>query len=182
MLQVSVGGYVLRMSESIPEQNDYGFYAATQAALVEEFGLERANQDAFYLMVQRAVFAWPFLCVAQRYYPDTMAGCHPGVLLAQETDLLFIGAGERLLAYDLTRPARLWEDEADAGFHGWLRHGDTVLMSAELELAAWDITGAKLWTTFVEPPWDYHVDGDIVHLDVMGALSAFPLRTGPGGS
>jgi hypothetical protein len=29
--------------------------------------------------------------------------------------LLFIGAGRRLLAYDLKLPARLWEDAADMG-------------------------------------------------------------------
>ena len=181
MVQVSVGGYVLRMSESIPEQHEYDIYAK-RAALVEEFELERADRDAFYLTAQREVSAWPFLCVAQRYYPDTIAGCHPGVLLVPETGLLFVGAGERLLAYDLARPARLWEDQADDGFHGWFRHGDTLVMSAETGLAAWDIDGIPLWGTFVEPPWEYYVDDGTVHLDVMGALSAFPLHTGPGGS
>ena len=60
-------------------------------------------------------------------------------MIIPETSLLMIGAGERLLAYDLETPRRLWEDEAEAGFWGWERHGGLVLMSAELELAAWDI-------------------------------------------
>lgn len=51
--------------------------------------------------------------------------------------------------------------------------------SAELELAAWDIRGNKLWSTFVEPPWSFVVDGDTIKLDVMGALSTFSVRTGP---
>lgn len=181
MLQVSVGDYIIHMSESILEQNEYGFYAK-HAKLVEEFGLERADREAFSLTVLRGDLAWPFLCVAQRYFPDAWAGSYPGVLLAPETDVLFVGAGERLLAYDLKRPIRLWEDLADTGFHGWFRYGDTVVMSAELGLVAWDISGAKLWTTYAEPPWEYHVDGDIVHLDVMGAISTFPLRAGPSGS
>ena len=54
-----------------------------------------------------------------------------------------------------------------------------MLMAAELEFAAWDIHGAKLWTTFVEPPWTYRVEGDLVHLDVMGNMSSFPLAAGP---
>jgi hypothetical protein len=44
-------------------------------------------------------------------------------------------------------------------------------MAAELELAAWHIDGGKLWTTFVEPPREYSVEGDRVHLDVMGTKS-----------
>lgn len=48
MLQVSVGDYIIHMSESILEQNEYGFYAK-HAKLVEEFGLERAEREAFSL-------------------------------------------------------------------------------------------------------------------------------------
>jgi hypothetical protein len=40
------------------------------------------------------------------------------------------------------------------GFHGWQRHEDLVVMSAELEMAAWDLRGVKRWSTFVEPPWN----------------------------
>jgi hypothetical protein len=84
------------------------------------------------------------------------------------------------LAYDLQRLLRLWTDQADTGFWQWKRHGDTVVMSAELELAAWDTLGRKLWTTFVEPPWSYEVRDRVVHLDVIGARSVFPLASGPG--
>ena len=52
-------------------------------------------------------------------------------------------------------------------------------MSAELEMAAWSLEGHKLWSTFVEPPWDYEVHGDRVALDVMGEKSSFNLKTGP---
>jgi hypothetical protein len=61
---------------------------------------------------------------------------------------------------------------------GWRQHDDVVLMSAELELAAWSTDGTKLWTTFVEPPWSYRVVGDRVVLDVMGAARTFDLRSG----
>ena len=107
------------------------------------------------------------------------AGFSPGVLVVPETDVLFVGAGERLLAYDLAHPARLWEDVAKVGFWGWARYGDVVVMSAELELAAWDIEGTKLWTTFVEPPWSYEVTDDILKLDIMGVKSEFSLGRGP---
>lgn len=65
------------------------------------------------------------------------------------------------------------------GFWAWARHGDVIAMSAELELAAWDLTGQKLWTTFAEPPWDYRVVDSEVELDVMGCASTFPLVSGP---
>jgi hypothetical protein len=76
-------------------------------------------------------------------------------------------------------PRRLWEDEADTGFWSWVQFDDVVLMSAELELAAWTAEGVKLWTTFVEPPWSYSVSQGAVHLDVMGDRSSFSLRQGP---
>ncbi len=172
MIQVALGDYVVRMAESIPER--YG----PPAALSEEFDLEHTDWDVFYLAVQTGL-DWPFLRVIKRYWPTQSAGSYPGILFVPETHILFVGAGERTLAYDLKQPQRLWEDAADTGFHGWQRHGDTIVMSAELELATWDIQGNKLWTTFVEPPWDYQVEGDMVRLDVMGTVSSFPLASGP---
>ena len=59
------------------------------------------------------------------------------------------------------------------------RHDDTIVMSAELELAAWDLLGRKLWTTYVEPPWEYSVSGSTLNLDVMGVKSHFNMIAGP---
>jgi hypothetical protein len=52
-------------------------------------------------------------------------------------------------------------------------------MSAELELAAWTVSGVKLWTMFVEPPWSYEVTAGQILLDVMGVTSTFDLIRGP---
>jgi hypothetical protein len=111
--------------------------------------------------------------------PSVGSGFVPGILWVPENSHLFIGAGTKILCYDLSVPKRVWEDVADTGFWGWKRHDDFVLMSAELEVAAWRISGEKCWTTFVEPPWTYRVEGDAVMLDVMGHESRFPLDTGP---
>ncbi len=172
MIRTAIADYTVSMAESIPE------YYGEHTAHIEEFDLDQTNRSAFYVEVQRG-FDWPFLCVVQRYSPNHWAGSHPGILLVPETHLLFIGAGERILAYDLEDSTRLWEDRAEFGFHHWRRHGGVVVLSAELELAAWDSWGVKRWTTFVEPPWEYHIDDGLVHLDVMGTRSSFPLLTGP---
>jgi hypothetical protein len=181
MLQATFGDFIVSMKEEVPDHYD------KHAILVEEFGLEHMDSSAFYFEVQRG--DWPMLCVAQRYSPNHWAGSYPGVLLLPDTGILFVGAGERLLAYDLKHPKRLWEDmrEAGFGFHRWRRHGDVVVMSAELGLAAWDTQGVKLWSApedgvFIEPPWEYRVESGIVTLDVMGAIYTFPLQTGPSGS
>lgn len=84
-----------------------------------------------------------------------------------------------VVAYHLDPVSRLWEDTTEDGFFEWKRHGDVIVMSAELELAAWDTAGRKLWTTVVEPPWSYEVNDGAVDLDVMGTKRRFPLRTGP---
>jgi hypothetical protein len=51
-------------------------------------------------------------------------------------------------------------------------------MSAELEFAVWKVTGEKLWSTFVEPPWSWEVSGMNIQLDVMGTRKALLLETG----
>lgn len=123
---------------------------------------------------------WPALVVTQRYHPAG-AGFAPGVLLVPERRQLFIGAGTRLLAYQARTGGwrRDWIDETPVGFWGWRRHGEVVVMSAELELAAWTGDGRKLWSTFVEPPWTYGVTDGRVVLDVMGEIRTFDLGRGP---
>ena len=177
MFTVEIGPFrVLCVPDGLP--GIYSFYRE-RAALLEEIVLDDADAGTqCFLGVGRAGEDALSLVVAQRYEPAGY-GFHPGALLVPETGRLFLGAGRRLLAYDLAGPRRQWEDATDLGFWGWARHGDVVLMSAELELAAWDLEARKLWTTFVEPPWSYGVRDGVVALDVMGAESEFPARSGP---
>src|SRR5262245_2659417 len=120
-----------------------------RAALAEQIDLASREGAACFVALSRRGAPWPFLVVAQRYEPAS-PGFFPGVLVVPETQRLFLGAGRRLLCYDLARPARLWEDEADCGFWFWSRWGEVVLMGAELELAAWDLGGRKLWSRFAD--------------------------------
>src|SRR5881628_1414879 len=145
-----------------------------RARLVEQFEITETEEALCFVAVSSMSDDWPRLVVAQSYWPAGY-GFNPGVLVAEDTHTLFIGAGTRVLAYRLDPPSRLWEDYADYGFWGWSRHGSVVLMSAELELAAWKVDGVKLWSTFVEPPWSYSVEGDQLTLDVMGDIRSFPL-------
>lgn len=181
MRSESVGPYLIAFQSFEAQEPPRRYaWAKQHAELIEEFDLQRSDGDFCYLIAGRSI-DHPILVLAQRHDPTDAAGFEPGVLVVPETDVLFVGAGERLLAYDLARPARLWEDVADTGFWGWARYGEVVTMSAELELAAWNIEGTKLWTTFAEPPWSYQVTGDILKLDIMGVESEFSLRGGPGG-
>ena len=151
----------------------------SHAVLSEDLGIRSAEGTALFFAVGNSARAWPDLVVALRFSPGPEGGFSPGILLIPERHLVFVGAGTSLLAYKLSPVGRLWEDVADFGFWGWKRHGDIVLMSAELELAAWDIDGRKMWSTFVEPPWSYEVHVDRVELDVMGQKSHFLAATGP---
>lgn len=148
--------------------------------LHDDFGVEGHAGTSFVVWVEHESSRWPELVVAQRFGPGPEAGFYPGVWLTPESHVLFVGAGTRLLGYALRGGARrLWEDEADMGFWMWRQHTDVVVMSAELELAAWTHDGNKLWSIFVEPPWDYDVVDSQLNLDVMGAKSSFDLREGP---
>ncbi len=178
MYTVTVGPYVIAFqSLETPEPPLRYEWAKQRAELLEEFDLQGSDGDFCYLVAGRSI-DHPTLVLAQRHDPPEDAGFYPGVLVVPETDVLFVGARERLLAYDLAHPARLWEDVADY-FCRWARYGEVVIMEAELELAAWNLEGTKLWTTVVEPPWSYEVTDDVLKLDIMGVESEFPLRGGP---
>ncbi|MFH0302972.1 hypothetical protein AAFX91_38600 [Bradyrhizobium sp. 31Argb] len=167
-VKASVGGLPSMYSEYVH-----------QAVLSEDLGIRSAEGTALFFAVGSSAANWPDLVVALRFSPGPESGFCPGILLVPDRHLVFVGAGTSLLAYKLSPVRRLWRDVADVGFWGWKRHGNIVLMSAELELAAWDVDGRKLWSTFVEPPWSYEVHGDRVELDVMGQKSNFPVATGP---
>jgi hypothetical protein len=149
-----------------------------RATAVFEPGVTRIDgHGAWYSVFVRTGWTWPALAV-HFYCPATEAGFHPEAILIPETRRVLIGAGQSVLVYALDSPRLLHTESAELGFLHFSRYGDLILMSGELELAAFNLDGTKRWTTFVEPPWSYEVRDGIVHLDVMGNLSRFPLRDG----
>jgi hypothetical protein len=156
----------------------WGFYQQ-RAALVDDLTDRVPDGALFVAGIRTEPRDAPEVLVGVRYAPS-VGGFFPGVLIVPEAETAFVGAGTTLLAYQLgADPHRLWEDSAEVGFWGWRRHDDTVVMSAELELAAWDISGRKLWTRFVEPPWTYEIVSGQVRLDIMGEVTVFGLREVP---
>lgn len=148
-----------------------------RAVLADQIDLARPEGKFAFTAVERKDDDWPRLVVAQRYEPAGW-GFFPAALIVPETNRLFIGAGTRLLCYDLVNPARLWEDSAECGFWEW-RHDDSeVFMAAELEFAAFDTSGTKLWTRFVEPPWHFKLEPHRIVLDVMGSVTHLDRRSG----
>lgn len=148
----------------------------SNAKSVYQIDLDNPSGTCFFSVSQPGM-DWPGFVLALGYSPAGY-GFSPGVLLVPETGILYVGAGETLLAFDLNTGKKLWEDFANCGFWRWRRYGDFVLMSSELELSAWDIKGRKLWTKSVEPPWNYAVSGEQIDLDVMGDLSQFDIKSG----
>ncbi len=141
-------------------------------------GYLRSHEGQFFFVGISKQNEWPFLTISQKYNP---AGCgfHPGILYDDKSSLLFIGAGTRILCYDLRLKQKLWEDSANAGFWHWVKYGNYILMSAELEFACWDANGKKIWSTFVEPPWNFKHDNHQITLEVMGEIKTFNIGKGP---
>ena len=149
------------------------------AEFIDQVGLDEVEGRILFLGIshQPSTAGWPSVVIALKY-PDARQTFRPGILLLPDPSLVFIGAGERLLCYDIKQKIRLWEDRTDCGFWGWQQSGPYVLMSAELEFGVWGQSGEKLWTTFVEPPWGFEVKGAIVELDVMGQRRVYQLSDG----
>jgi hypothetical protein len=175
MFQLSLGEYEVRCQHAgVP---DLLPQFAERAALCDRFDTPSPGDEVCFFAVTRRGDPWPFLVVTQRYAPAGY-GFHPGGLVVPETHRLFLGAGRRLLGYDLSGPARLWEDEADCGFWAWSRYGGVVLMMAELELAAWTVEGQKLWSRFADPPWEYRVEGSVVVISDCRGVERVDVQTG----
>jgi hypothetical protein len=154
----------------------YGHYARN-AKLSEQLDFDGVGKLC-YVAVSVSGDDWPRLVVAQRYSPSE-AGFHPGVMVIPEAYIAFIGAGRRLLAYDLKVPRRLWMERSACAFRRWEQSGDIVLMHDEMELAAWTTASQKLWATFADPPWSCRVDGEQVVLSDYQQTRSFLLRSGP---
>lgn len=172
-LSVAVEGWTVLSQRGLPQTLDWFMNHANRA---DSFDLDADDGDYCFVAAGRTGKT-PSVAVAQMYRPS-QGGFDPGIALIPETERLFIGAGTRLLAYDLNQAQLLWEDTADTGFWNWSVYPTVVLMSAELEFAAWDRSGRKLWSRFVEPPWEFSVVGNHVRLDVMGKVNEFSLMDG----
>jgi hypothetical protein len=178
--QVVIGDWALEIQlDALPAHYDW---LVERSKFAEEFDLDaedgRLLFAAVYSVSRSSLDAdAPLLVVAQRYSPY-QAGFDAAFLIVPETARLFIGAGERLLCYDLRVPARLWIDKAWPGFWRWGHNRDYVWMLSELEFGVWTPSGEKLWTTFVEPPWGLDVRDDIVELDIMGRKSRHRMADG----
>ena len=120
-----------------------------------------------------------YILVVLLGYSPSEPTFHPEVLLIPETKLLYIGAGERILVYDLNNYTRLLKDIVRDGFIRWERYGQYIIMLAEMEIAVLDIYGKKLWSQLVEPPWDYSIEGQLLHLHVQEKHFSFSLDDGP---
>ncbi len=175
MINLTIGKYKLCLTyNGLPSIYDY---YVKHAQMVETFDLKTASDELCFVGIGENT-EWPSLVIAQSYSPST-AGFHPGILIVPETQRLFLGAGTRLLLYDLNKYQRQWQDSADLGFIAWRQHSDYVVMIAETELATWTTQGRKLWTTFVEPPWEYQFENGQIKLDNNGTRTEFSIKTGP---
>jgi len=169
-----VGSYTVLLDTSPPFAIDM---YERHAELVDHFP---NDGDSFgFVAVQAPGEDFASLVVWGRF--DAAGGRGPCVALIPETQQVFIGAGTSVVAYDRRQGQWIltWQDSAEMGFWAWSRSQDVILMSAELEFAAWTVSGEKLWTRFVEPPWTHVVQDGVVHLDVMGKQSIFPLDGPP---
>jgi hypothetical protein len=171
MFEVTFDKYTLTVDNKFSSIYDEYHKRAT---LVEVFPYE--TEQSLCVITLSQGNNWPFLVIVQGY-EDYDNQFHPGILLIPETSLLFIGAGTRLLTYTWDPPRKLWE-ETVIGFWRWERYGQFVIMSAELDFFVGDIFGKKLWSTFVEPPWEYRIVDEIIYLNIMGKETAFSLMDG----
>ncbi len=164
MHKVNLPGYTLYLEDGLPPL--YSHYCE-HASYIDEIDIRNPEGGLLFLGIATDDDDWPALVSAQKYSPDQRSGFFPGVLIVPGTARAFVGAGHRLLCYDLKTKTRLWEDHADSGFLHWGRTEDHVYMLAEIEFAVWTAAGEKCWTTFVDPPTRVEATDDAVTLHMF---------------
>jgi hypothetical protein len=175
MFQITQGKYTINcLSIGLPSiYDDY----KKRAKYVDEININNSDGENMFLSITEGK-DWPEIVIAQRYNPSVINGFYPGVLIIPEKELMFLGAGDTISLYDLKNKNKKWKDSVDLGFWGWSIYNQYVVMSAECEFAIFTNEGHKLWTTFVEPPWDFKIEFDIVELDIMGNKKHYNISDG----
>ena len=105
----SFGPYLLRHERS--RHTPLHWVRSHPAALFEEFDLDSA-EDICTITITKEGTPTPLLLVAVPTMSEVGTSTICAALVA-ETDRAFIGVHQRLLAYDLSQPVRLWEDATD---------------------------------------------------------------------
>ncbi len=178
MIKMAIGEWTLSGQEYSDGVFPYRY--KDHVLTFDEYKLDDPDAGFYGLAVHKGNTkgGWPHLVIVQQFAPSSEQGFNPSCLLLPETERLFVGAGERLLCYDLKTFTLLWEDQTQIGFGDWSKEQGFVILSAELEIVVFDTSGQKLWGTFVEPPWEYAIVGDNVELDIMGREEVRCLKTG----
>ena len=115
-----------------------------------------------------------------QFYEQMSESITPGVLIVPETDRLFIGAGSRMLAYDLTTRRRLWIEDAQEMmlFWGWLRRGQHVFAMGELELAVYGLDATPRFRIAADPPWPFEVSGAVLTVETDSETRGYSMADG----
>ena len=115
-----------------------------------------------------------------QFYEQMSQSITPGVLIVPETNRLFIGAGSRMLAYDLTTCQRVWIEDAQNMmlFWSWLRQGQCVFALGELELAVYELDATPRFRVPVDPPWTFEVSGDVLTVETDSERRGYSMADG----
>ncbi len=174
MFYATIGNYTVLMTT---DREDVELYLKSNAGHIEHFP-DAEIRDGYLAVNVYDCEKSINLLIEGNFAPGPQSGYHPGVLLIPETKVFFFGAGTQILCFSLDPIQRLALVQTECGFWCWYRHGDFVVMCAELELSVWNIRGERLWSCFVEPPWHYEIEGDILKIDVMDVIKRVALESG----
>lgn len=174
MFYSSVGSYTLSVTDNPEEISTF----LRDNAVVRHQLSQPVAGDSYIALGITDCGLFPDLLLEGWYSPGPAQGFHPGALIILETQIAFIGAGTTIVVYDLSPISLLAQTQTECGFWGWRHINNVVVMSAELELAVWNIYGEKLWSRFVEPPWHYDIEDDTLLLNIMGDSIRLTLATG----
>jgi hypothetical protein len=164
MNSLTIKNWKLTVHEG-PLPDPYSTYAR-HASYVDDIDTEETQGIPLFVSVSSDASSTPDLISTQRYKPGN--GLSVGCLLVPEKAHLFIGAGEKIVCYDVAASKRLWIETTPHGFWRWVQIDDYIIMSAEIEFAVWNTVGEKLWSTFVEPPWTFTASKWVIKFDIMG--------------
>lgn len=152
-------------------------YYQKHATFIDDRDLKKAGTEV-YIIISKGFLQPDYSIIGFRTNPIGYAGFRPGLHYEKESDILFIGAGTIIKTYRLSDNKLIFEKDHGFGFWGWTRHSNGVIQQEETEFGVFNFKGEQLWETFVGPPYDFKISGDMIMLEFDGITERRNLMTG----
>ncbi|NOS92966.1 MAG: hypothetical protein HOP30_13665 [Cyclobacteriaceae bacterium] len=175
MIQFSVDDIIIHVYQR--EHPAQLSHYSQHARFIDDRDLNK-DGEAVYVIVSKGLSTPKYFIVAFRTSPLGYAGFSPCIHYEYESQSLFIGAGNIIKIYRLSDHQLIFEDKCAVGIWGWQKYKNVIIAQEETALRVFDLQGKQLWEMYVTPPYDFTIEGELIHVTFEDVFETRNLLTG----